>query len=294
MNLFKNICFSIFLMFLFSCSQEETAHPPGGSPSDFPEGGGIGDTQLHAVVPIELSPQDKEKARMAPEGKGFIKGGCFIMGNDFAQTDEAPEHEVCVDNFFMDKYEVTQARWESVMGFNPSKYINKDAPVEQINYYDIQEYKKKSQETCRLPTEAEWEYAAGGRTQTRYYWGNMMDDEYAWFEDNSGGRPHSVGQKKPNQFGLYDMMGNIWEWTDDWYGPMYEMSGKDNPRGNTTGDFKVIRGGGFDASAGALRTTNRTWVHPKNRVFPKVTTFGQVVNKIYNYIGFRCAMSIPQ
>ena len=109
MILFKNICFSIFLMFLFSCSQEETAHPPGGSPSDFPEGGGIGDTQIHAVVPIELSPQDKEKARMAPDGKVFIKGGCFIMGNDFAQTDEAPEHEVCVDNFFMDKYEVTNS-----------------------------------------------------------------------------------------------------------------------------------------------------------------------------------------
>lgn len=247
--------------------------------------------QTPKVVPVTLSPEDQEKARMAPEGMVFIKGGCFIMGNDYAQEDEKPEHEVCLDDFFMDKYEVTQARWEKLMGGNPSKFIHPDNPVEQVNFFDVQKFVKKSNGQCRLPTEAEWEYAAKGGSDSRYYWGNMMDEAYVWYADNSNTTTHPVGQKQPNQYGLYDMMGNVWEWTEDWYEPYYQIREKKNPKGPATGEHKVIRGGAFDSSAGALRSTNRIWLHPKNRVFPKVTTFGQVINEIYNFIGFRCAKS---
>ncbi len=246
---------------------------------------------VEKVVPVTLSPEDQAKAKLAPEGMVFIKGGCFIMGNDYAQEDEKPEHEVCVDDFFMDKHEVTQAKWEQVTGYNPSKIIGPDLPLEQVNYIDIQEYLEKAE--CRLPTEAEWEYAARGGADARYYWGNMMDESYAWYEDNSKKTTHPVGQKLPNQYGLYDMMGNVWEWVNDWYEPYYQIRDKKNPKGPETGEYRVIRGGAFDSSAGALRITNRIWLHPKNRVFPKVTTYGQIINEIYNYIGFRCAKSIP-
>ncbi len=244
------------------------------------------------VIPVVLSPEDQEKAKRAPAGMVFIKGGCFIMGNDYAQEDEKPEHEVCLDDFYMDKFEVTQARWEKLLGFNPSKFIGPDLPVEQVNYVEVQEFLEKSKGQCRLPTEAEWEYAAKGGANARYFWGNMMDEAYAWYKDGSGETTHPVGQKQPNQFGLYDMMGNVWEWTDDWYEPYYQIREKNNPKGPETGEYKVIRGGAFDSSAGALRITNRIWLHPKNRVFQKVTTYGQAINEIYNYIGFRCAQSI--
>ncbi|MFQ5450362.1 MAG: formylglycine-generating enzyme family protein [Nitrospinaceae bacterium] len=222
----------------------------------------------------------------------FIKGGCYMMGNDYAQEDERPEHEVCVDDFFMDRYEVTQARWNKIMDFNPSRFIGDDLPVEQVNYYDVKEFAEKSRGSCRLPTEAEWEYAVRGGVDTRYFWGNMMDEAYAWYEDDSDGKTHPVGKKLPNQYGLHDMTGNVWEWTDDWYEPYYQIREKRNPKGPQTGEFKVIRGGAFDSSAGALRSTNRIWLHPKNRVFPKVTSYGQTINEIFNYIGFRCVLSL--
>ncbi|MBT4258773.1 MAG: SUMF1/EgtB/PvdO family nonheme iron enzyme, partial [Nitrospina sp.] len=140
--------------------------------------------------------------------------------------------------------------------------------------------------------EAEWEYAARGHADARYFWGNMMNGDYAWFEDNSSKKTHEVGTTKPNQFGVYDMMGNVWEWVSDWYDAAYPRGKQINPTGVEKGDFKVVRGGAFDSSAGGLRITNRTWLHPKNKVFPKVTTYGQVMNEIYNYVGFRCAQSI--
>jgi len=263
--------------------QDLTGDQPGGAPSV-----GVG----QEVAPIKLSPEDQEKAKLAPEGMAFIKGGCFTMGNNFAQEDEYPEHEVCVDDFYLDKMEVTQERWEKLIGYNPSKHIGKDLPVEQVNYYDAKKFVEKSGGACRLPTEAEWEYAVRGGIESRYYWGNMMNGEYAWYEDNSEGTAHPVGQKKPNQYGLHDMMGNVWEWTDDWYHEIYDGEEKQNPKGPANGEFKVVRGGAFDSSGGALRATNRTWLHPKNRVYPKITSYGQIINEIYNFVGFRCAKSI--
>lgn len=288
-----NLLLSAFLVFSSGCSQSQSPgegeqktpalsknqESPGGAPRP-------------KVVPVKLSPEERKKAQLAPEGMVFIKGGCYMMGNDYAQEDERPEHEVCVDDFFMDRYEVTQARWNKIMDFNPSRFIGDDLPVEQVNYYDVKEFAEKSRGSCRLPTEAEWEYAVRGGVDTRYFWGNMMDEAYAWYEDDSDGKTHPVGKKLPNQYGLHDMTGNVWEWTDDWYEPYYQIREKRNPKGPQTGEFKVIRGGAFDSSAGALRSTNRIWLHPKNRVFPKVTSYGQTINEIFNYIGFRCVLSL--
>ncbi len=290
MDNLRNILFCLAFIFCLACSSEETnvSEQEQGETSDF---GAI--QENFKFEPVAIAPEDKVIADKAPEGMVFIKGGCFILGNNFAQVDEAPEHEVCIDDFYLDKYEVTQARWEKVMGFNPSKFPNPDSPVEQITFYDALEFAEESKGLCRIPTEAEWEYAARGHADTRYFWGNMMNDQYAWFKDNSGTQTHPVGQTKPNQFGLYDMMGNVWEWTSDWYDAAYPRGKQTNPTGVSEGEFKVVRGGAFDSSAGGLRITNRTWLHPTNKVFPKVTTYGQAMNEVYNYVGFRCAMTIP-
>ena len=289
MDNFKNILSCLALILVLACSSEQANDSKNAQ-----EGlSNFNDTEENfKFEPIIIAPEDKVTADKAPEEMVFIKGGCFILGNNFAQVDEAPEHEVCVNDFYLDKYEVTQARWKKVMGFNPSKFIGDDRPVEQVTFYGVQEFAESSGGKCRIPTEAEWEYAARGHADARYFWGNMMNGEYAWFEDNSDGQTYPVGQKKPNQFGLYDMMGNVWEWVGDWYDAAYPRGKQINPTGVPKGDFKVVRGGAFDSSAGGLRITNRTWLHPKNKVFPKVTTFGQIVNEIYNYVGFRCAQSI--
>jgi formylglycine-generating enzyme len=294
---FYKIIIAISLFCLISaCSdkkEEQTGqeiHPSFSELPEIPEeSSSISDQR---VVPVKLSPEDQTKASKAPEGMVFIKGGCFIMGNDYAQEDEKPEHEVCVDDFYLDKYEVTQERWEKVMGFNPSKFNGANLPVEQVNFLNVQKFIEKSPGACRLPTEAEWEYAARGGATTRYYWGNMVHGDYTWYEENSSETTHPVGSKSPNQYGVYDMMGSVWEWVNDWYEPYYKIRSKNNPQGPKTGESKVVRGGSFDSSAGALRITNRIWLHPENKVFPKVTTYGQVMNEIFNYIGFRCAQSV--
>lgn len=291
MSVYRIIGILLLLALPIGCSQSN--NDQGDKAPSISEIEGIeSDKKADSSRDIVWTEEDKLKAKQAPEGMVFIKGGCFTMGNDQAQSDEKYEHEVCLDDFYMDRYEVTQARWEKVMGFNPSKNVKADHPVEQVNYYDIQQFIEKSGGACRLPTEAEWEYAARGHATTRYFWGNVMDGAYAWFEDNSGETTHPVGQKKPNQFGLHDMMGNVWEWTEDWYAPYYAGNKETNPTGPKEGENKVIRGGSFDSSAGALRITNRTWLNPKNRVFPKVATYGGSVDEKYNFIGFRCAKSI--
>ncbi len=292
MSIFRIIGLLVLLVVPLGCGDSGTGQEQAPSIAEIEGTRGESAPQApQGVVPIEMSEEDKAKARLAPAGMVFIKGGCFTMGNDRAQADEKYEHEVCLDDFYLDQYEVTQARWTKVMGFNPSKVIADSHPVEQVNYYDIQRFIEKSGGACRLPTEAEWEYAARGRAETRYYWGTIMDGAYAWFEDNSNKTTHPGGQKKPNQNGLYDMMGNVWEWTEDWYSPYYVGNKETHPKGPEAGENKVIRGGAFDSSAGALRITNRTWLNPKNRVFSKVASYGGSVDELFNYIGFRCAQS---
>ncbi len=213
----------------------------------------------------------------------FVKGGCFRMGDlwddgvggDGDGTQEKPVHEVCVDDFYIGKYEVTQREWIAVMGSNPSSPVTckaGDCPVDNMSWSDIQAFvgklnAKAGAERYRLPTEAEWEYAArsGGKDE-RYAGGNDVD-AVSWYDVNSGAREepppvvvgHPVGQKAPNGLGLYDMSGNVWEWTSDWYSPTYyQVSPRDNPRGPETGKEHAKRGGCATGHPGNGRTVRRS------------------------------------
>lgn len=187
-------------------------------------------------------------------GMEFVKipVGEFLMGcskgDRDCQSEEKPEHKVKITNpFYMGKYEVTQGQWEKVMGSNPSHFKNcgADCPVEQVSWEDVQEFieilNSSGKETYRLPTEAEWEYAARAGTNTPRY-GNL--DAIAWYDKNSGGKTHPVGKKKPNAFGLYDMLGNVFEWTTDFFDEnYYRSSPKLDPKGPESGSGRVLRGG---------------------------------------------------
>ncbi|MFY9270865.1 MAG: formylglycine-generating enzyme family protein [Candidatus Manganitrophaceae bacterium] len=197
----------------------------------------------------------------------LIKGGCFEMGDTSGGGggDERPVHAVCVGDFFLGIAEVTQAQWQSVMGTNPSNFKGPDRPVENVSWLDVQEFIQKLNERAggayRLPTEAEWEYAARSRGQNQKYAGTNQDTEleqFAWFKANSGDSTHPVMQKRPNGLGLYDMTGNVWEWVQDWYdGGYYKNSPKENPKGPASGEDRVLRGGSWDDNPGYLRAASR-------------------------------------
>jgi len=212
-----------------------------------------------------------------------VEGGCFDMGSNDGDDDEKPVHEVCVDGFYMGMYEVTQAQWEKITGFNPSRFRGADRPVETVSWNDvqyfIQELNEKTGKTFRLPTDAEWEYAARGGKKSRGYKNAGSNDvgEVAWSRDNSGNQTHPVGHKMPNELGLYDMSGNVWEWVQDWYdGGYYANSPKDNPRGPGSGANRVLRGGSWSYNPKYVRSANRNYNDPGNRGYP---------------LGFRLALS---
>ena len=223
----------------------------------------------------------------------FIKGGCFEMGDTFGDgsVDENPVHEVCVDDFYLGKYEVTQAQWEKVMGNNPSHLKGKNNPVDHVSWNDVQQFIGKlniasgrefrwgdnifeniaaSGREYRLPTEAEWEYAARSGGKKDKFSGTSREgelDQYAWYRNNSGDRTHAVGQKNPNGLGLYDMSGNVWEWCEDEYYENYSKTfPKENPkgpkdlfaeRGIAAPDYRVLRGGAWDSYPKRLRAAVR-------------------------------------
>jgi formylglycine-generating enzyme required for sulfatase activity len=171
----------------------------------------------------------------------FVKGGTFTMGCTAEQGDdcfdnEEPAHKVTLSDFYIGKYEVTQAQWKAVTGNNPSKFNGCDnCPVEGVSWNDIQEFIKKLNAKTglnyRLPTEAEWEYAARGGAQSRgyKYSGSNSVDEVAWYYGNSGNETHPAGTKKANELGIYDMSGNVYEWCNDWYGA-YNSEAQTNPK----------------------------------------------------------------
>jgi len=208
----------------------------------------------------------------------FIQGGTFTMGctseqGSDCQGDESPAHQVTVSSFRMGKYEVTQAEWEAVMGSNPSNFQNcPDCPVEYVNWNDVQDFIRKlnnaSGGNYRLPTEAEWEFAArgGNRSSGTKYSGSYNISGAGWYDGNSGSRTHRVGQKQANELGLYDMSGNVWEWCSDWYGENFYSNGLgNNPRGPSAGSYRVLRGGSWFRRAWICRVSYRGTSAPDYR-----------------------------
>ena len=189
----------------------------------------------------------------------MVEGGDYVMGlTDKKQSDPFLQpnplfHKVAVSSFCICKYTVTQDEWICVMGNNPSEFVGSKCPVTNISWADCFEFINKINNLTdhkygfRLPTEAEWEYAARGGNKSKGYrfaGGNSLN-EVAWVDLNSGGRTHDVGTKLPNELGLYDMTGNIWEWCSDWYGN-YDLAYKKNPQGPNNGRMRVFRGCAFD------------------------------------------------
>jgi len=200
----------------------------------------------------------------------LVKGGCYRMGDTFGvgRPDELPVHEVCADDFYLGKYEVTQGQWQGVMGYNPAYHKNGDEyPVEQVSWNDVQGFIQKLNDKTgqfyRLPTEAEWEYAARSGGKPEKYSGGGSVDAVAWYRSTSGGKTHPVGTKAPNGLGIHDMSGNVWEWVQDWYGSgYYGGSPRHNPKGPSSGTHRVARGGGWSAEAESCGSTDREYLIP--------------------------------
>jgi hypothetical protein len=198
-----------------------------------------------------------------PPGMVYVAGGTFQMGSSSGGDDEKPIHTVTVSSFFMDKTEVTQAEYRKVMGKNPSRFSGcDDCPVEKVSWHDANAYAQKVGK--RLPSEAEWEYAARGGNKNKGYTYSGSNDLNAvgWYSNNSGSKTHPVAQKQPNELGLYDMSGNVWEWCSDWYSDSYYRSSpKNDPQGPNSGSSRVLRGGGWDGRGNYCRVACRDWYY---------------------------------
>jgi formylglycine-generating enzyme required for sulfatase activity len=206
----------------------------------------------------------------------LIPAGTFQMGaNDSeAGNDEKPVHTVRITQpFYLGKYEVTQGQWQAVMGNNPSEFTgDSNRPVEQVSWKEVQEFIRRlnSQEggtTYRLPTEAEWEYAARAGTTSRWSFGEDAGQlgRYAWYSENARDQTDPVGQLQPNPWGLYDMHGNVSERVQDWYGP-YTSGTAVDPAGPSSGSLRVARGGSWYGTARNCRSAYRDRVAPGARV----------------------------
>ena len=241
------------------------------------------------VQQVAQQPQKPEPVRPQhnlPEiAMVYVSGGTFTMGatseqGSDAYDDEKPAHSVTLSGYYIGKYEVTQELWKAVMGSNPSYFKGDNLPVENVSWNDVQEFLRKlnamTGKRYRLPTEAEWEFAArGGNSSRGYkYSGSNSLGSVAWYDDNSGSRTHAVGTKSPNELGIYDMSGNVYEWCQDWYGS-YSSSSQRNPQGPNSGSFRVYRGGSWSNNAGRCRVSFRLYNTPGGRD---------------SYLGFRLAL----
>ena len=220
----------------------------------------------------------------------WIPPGSFVMGSPGSEegrdSDETQHEVVLSQGFFMAETECTQGQWELVMGSNPSNFKGTDRPVEQVSWYEAVEYcRKLTAKQCtegilpegwewRLPTEAQWEYAArAGTTGPRY--GEL--DAIGWWDGNSGRQTHPVSQKAANAWGLHDMMGNVWEWCSDWSGD-YSTGSVTDPTGPSSGSRRVSRGGSWNYFARSARSASRF-------------RFGPGLRYRYYGLGFRPALS---
>lgn len=206
-----------------------------------------------------------------------VKGGTFTMGATseqriYAKSDESPTHSVTLSDYYIGRYEVTQGEWIAVMGTNPSSFTGMNHPVDNVSWEDCQTFITKLKELTgmifRLPTEAEWEYAArGGNKSKGYkYSGSNTVDDVAWSSSNSSSKTHEVGTKVPNELGIYDMSGNVYEWCSDWYG-IYSSSSQSNPTGPNSGSDRVLRGGSWAYNASGCRVSFRDYGSPSYGYF---------------------------
>ena len=216
----------------------------------------------------------------------LIPAGKFMMGSDKGGDDEKPVHEAHLSKpFYLGQYEVTQGQWQAVMGHNPSRFKgDPNLPVEQVTWEDVQAFirrlnARESGTTYRLPTEAEWEYAARAGTTTDYSFGDdpRLLGEYAWYAENAERKTHPVGQKKANAWGLHDMHGNVWEWVQDWYSKPYPSGTVTDPQGPASGSIRVYRGGSWITHARNCRVSYRNDQAPGGRVV---------------YVGFRLLRTV--
>lgn len=219
-----------------------------------------------------------------------VDGGVFIMGGTKEQHREViatdlPTHTVSLDAYYIGTTEVTQALWKAVMleWYVSDEWNTPTLPMTDVNWYDCQEFIRRLDSITgmpfRLPTEAEWEFAARGGNESKGYRfaGGDVVDEVSWGLKNSGFRTHSVGCKKANELGLYDMTGNVSEWCSDWYGRFY-LGTEPNPQGAKEGEWKVVRGGSFDNCKDNSYLSRREYYAPYEAM---------------NYCGLRLALTLP-
>ena len=200
----------------------------------------------------------------------YIEPGTFMMGSPSSESgrgsDETQHQVTLTKGFYMQTTEVTQGQWKAIMGSNPSRLSScgDDCPVETVGWNDIQTYitklNQQTGQTYRLPTEAEWEYAARAGTTTAYHFGDSSSQlgDYAWYYDNNSSSTHPVAKKKPNDWGLYDMHGNVWEWVNDWYDSSYSSSPETDPQGPGSSSDRVVRGGSWYNYAQYARSACRS------------------------------------
>ncbi|MCI5876166.1 MAG: SUMF1/EgtB/PvdO family nonheme iron enzyme [Prevotella sp.] len=222
------------------------------------------------------SPAKQRAVAQLVKNMVYVQGGTFTMGRTSSKaywndSGDKPAHQVTVGSFYICKYEVTQQLWKAFMGTNPSWTKADNMPVEWVNWVTAQKFIQKlnaySGKRFRLPTEAEWEFAARGGTRSHNYLYSGSDDinEVAWWHDNSGGKLHAVGTKHPNELGLYDMTGNAYEWCSDWQAP-YQSSAQTNPKGPQSGRGRVKRGGNCNSS------DSETGVMTRSQSLPDIAT----------------------
>ena len=198
-----------------------------------------------------------------------VGGGTFEMGSNDGNENEKPVHKVTVKNFHIARYEVTQAQWRAIIGTAPTDFARCDnAPEQNVSWDDVQDFIKKlnakTGKQYRLPTEAEWEYAARGGDKSRHYKYSGSDNilSVAWCRDNSRSVTHPVGLKQANELGIYDMTGNVWEWCDDWYEDRYYTK---DPNTTDVSVVKVVRGGSWYSNPYCSRITYRDSFAPDGR-----------------------------
>jgi serine/threonine protein kinase len=198
-----------------------------------------------------------------------INGGKFLMGTDNGRSNEAPEHIVNVKSFYIMPVEVTQDFWKKVMKKKPAGEFCEQCPVVNVSWYDAKEFIKKVNALtglkCRLPYESEWEYAATNKGNSNFVFSGGVDlNQLGWYVRNSGGRKHKVALKKPNDLGIYDMSGNVWEWCQDYYDPYFYRK-SNSPYGPRSGSKVVIRGGSFSDDMLEARVTRRIGISPNSK-----------------------------